>query len=102
MADNQDVAGALKVRIDAALQPDIPKINFNGIITTLGTGDIMVVLERNAQPVAVLNTSYTVAKTLSVMLGNVIAQLEERSGHTIMTTKEIEQLLEKSELTPNS
>jgi hypothetical protein len=53
----------------------------------------LVVLERNGQPVAVLNASYTIAKTLSVLLGNAIAQLEELSGHPIMTTMEIEKFL---------
>ncbi|MGH8468850.1 MAG: hypothetical protein ACREVY_07705 [Gammaproteobacteria bacterium] len=93
MADNQDRANTVQARINAAIQSDIPKINFNGIITLLGTGDVLVVLERNGQPVAVLNASYTVAKTLSVLLGNTIAKLEERSGHPIMTTNEIEEFL---------
>lgn len=93
MADNQDRGKTVQERINAALESDIPKINFNGILITLGTGDIMVVLERNSQPVTVLNASYTVAKTLSVMLGNAIANLEEISGHTIMTTHEIEKFI---------
>lgn len=93
MADNQDRANTVQARIDAAIQSDIPKINFNGIITSLGTGDVLVVLERNGQPVAVLNASYTIAKTLSVLLGNTIAKLEERSGYPIMTTNEIEEFL---------
>lgn len=54
---------------------------------------MLIVLERNGQPVAVVNASYTIAKTLSVLLGNAIAQLEELSGNSIMTTTEIEQLL---------
>ena len=53
----------------------------------------MVVLERNGHPVAVLNVSYTVAKTLSMLLGNAIANLEELSGHPIMTTTEVEQFI---------
>ncbi|MDQ3563152.1 MAG: hypothetical protein M3436_03095 [Pseudomonadota bacterium] len=93
MADNQDRANILQARINAAVQSDIPKINFNGIVTTLGTADITVVLERNGQPVALLNASYTAAKTLSVMLGNAIAQLEELSGQSIMTTAEVERFL---------
>lgn len=93
MADKQDEANAIQARINAAFQADIPKITFNSIVTALGTGDVLIVLERNGQPVAVLNASYTVAKTLSVLLGNAIAQLEELSGHPIMTTKEVEQFL---------
>lgn len=94
MADNQDKAKVIQARINAAVQSeDVPKINFNSLITTLGAADVIVILERNGQPVAVLNASYTVAKTLSVLLGNAIAQLEELSGHPIMTTMEVEQFL---------
>lgn len=93
MADNQDKVEAFQARINAAFQSDVPKISFNSLITTLGTADVVVVLERNGQPVAVLNASYTVAKSLSVLLGNAIAQLEELSGHPILTTMEVEQLL---------
>ena len=97
MADNQDKASAIKERINAAIQSDIPNINFNSIVTSVGTADVTVVLERNGRPVAVLNASYTAAKTLSVMLGNAIAQLEEVSGHPIMTTTEVEQFIVKRE-----
>lgn len=93
MVDNQHAENPVQARIRAALQSDIPNINFNGMITSLGTADVMVVLERNGNPVAVLNVSYTAAKTLSMLLGNAIANLEELSGHPIMTTTEIEQFL---------
>jgi hypothetical protein len=93
VVDKQDEENPVQERIRAALQSDIPNINFNGMITSLGTGDVLILLERNGQSVAVLNASYTVAKTLSVLLGNSIAQLEELSKHPIMTTMEVERFL---------
>jgi hypothetical protein len=93
VVDKQDEENPVQARIRVALQSDIPNITFNGMVTSLGTGDVLVVLERNGHPVAVLNVSYTVAKTLSMLLGNTIAKLEELSGHPIMTTTEIERSL---------
>ena len=92
--DDENERSTLQPRIKGALTSDIPKLSFNGIITTVGTGDVMIVLEQNSQPVAILNASYTVAKTLSVMLGNAITQLEELSGNQIMTTNEIKAFLD--------
>lgn len=95
--DDEKDRNTLQPRIKGALTSDIPKLSFNGIITTVGTGDVMIVLEQNSQPVAILNASYTVAKTLSVMLGNAITLLEELSGNQIMTTNEIKAFLDAKE-----
>lgn len=80
----------LKERIEKALKDkEIPNIHFNGFINSLGTGDVLIILERNGQPIAVLNTSYTVAKTLSQKLGGIMTVLEQKTGNTIMTVDEI-------------
>lgn len=49
----------------------------------------MIVLERNNRAVAILNASYTVAKTLAQQLSNLIIALEQKTGNTIMTVDEI-------------
>ena len=77
-------------RIDEALASDAPKIYFNGYVNNLSTGDVLLVLERSGQPVAVLNMSFTVAKSLSVSLGQLVAQLEAVTGRTMLTTAEVE------------
>ena len=83
----------LEQRINRALDGAIPKLYANGFVTTMGTGDVMVILEHNGRPTGVLNLSYTVAKTLSISLGQTIAKLEEATSHQIMTTQLIEQKL---------
>lgn len=77
-------------RIRRALESDVPKIYFNGFVNGFGTGDVTCVLERNGLPVGILNMSYTVAKTLSTSLAQLISGLESASEQTIMTTHEIE------------
>jgi hypothetical protein len=72
-----------------ALEADCPKIYFNGFTTSVGAGDVVIALQCNGKPVAVLNASYTLAKTLSVFLANAIGKLEKATGNAIMTTEDI-------------
>ena len=77
-------------RIARAMKSDVPRVYFNGFVNGMSTGDIITILEKNNTPVGILNMSFTVAKTLSVSLGQMIARLEETSGRPIMTTHDIE------------
>ena len=77
----------LKIVIDSTLDNnDIPMIYFNGFITSLGSGDVLIILRRHDRAVAKLHVSYTVAKTLAEKLGGLIVRLESATGNTIMTT----------------
>ncbi len=78
--------------IESALaNKEIPHLYFNGFTATSGTGDMIIVLKRNNEPVAVLNASYTVAKTLITNLGNLIVNFENVTENPIMTTTEIDE-----------
>ncbi|TXI71086.1 MAG: hypothetical protein E6Q41_00680 [Cyclobacteriaceae bacterium] len=74
---------------------EIPKIYFNVFGNGLGNSDIVIVLQSNGKPVAVLNTSFTIAKTLVQKLNDVIGIIEKNSGNTIMTTMDIDKALTK-------
>lgn len=84
-------------RFTRAKNADVPEIYTNGFITGLGSGDVFVVLERNGSPVAILNMSYTVAKTIAAALGNTIAQLEEKTGREMLTTTDLERVFNVEE-----
>jgi hypothetical protein len=93
MADtHMDIKDGM-ARVEKALSDGVPQIYFNGFINMLGTADIGVLCERNGKPVAVLNMSYTVAKTLAVALGQTIGDLEQKTGKEMLTTMEVEQKL---------
>lgn len=66
---------------------------FNGFACGVGIGDIMIVLKRNNKNVAVLNTSYTVAKTLVAKLNGLIKNLENRASTNILTTDQINEVM---------
>jgi hypothetical protein len=73
-----------------------PHVIHARIVNSISAGDITTLLERNGKPVAIINMSFTVAKTLSVALGQIVAQIEERSGRNMLTTHELAKLLEGS------
>lgn len=80
--------------LKAALASDVvPHLYFNGFVNSVSTGDVLIVLKQNERPVVVLNTSYTVAKTLVEKLGELVAGLEDATKNTIMTTDQIESAL---------
>ena len=87
--DQQNMDQLLEFIQRAENDPDVPKIYFNGFLTAMGEGDVAVTLKRGQIPVAVLNMSYTVAKTLAEQLRNLIGNLETATNHNIMTTNEI-------------
>lgn len=80
----------------SALEAPIPKFYCNGFINGNSAADVVTVLQVNGQPVAVLNMSFTVAKSLSIALGQAIANVEGLSGKEMLTISEIDNLMKKS------
>ncbi len=95
MADQEDAEREQRHKdLQNALEnPEVPSYYFNGFVNSLGNGDITILLKRNERPVAILNASYTMAKTLAEKIGVLIAALEHYSGKTIMTTEHVSSVL---------
>ena len=88
----------LQRRVSEALDNrELPSIYFNGFINYLGSGDVTLVLQRNGNPVAVIHTSHTVAKTLAIKLMDLIASLEADTNNTILTTDDINEAIRKKQ-----
>lgn len=69
--------------------PNLQRIYANGFICGIGTGDIGIIFKNGNLHVGALNLSYTVAKTLAIKLGQIIADLESKTGNEIMITDKI-------------
>ncbi len=82
--------------IQAAFKAGVPQLYFNGLANSMSNGDVMTVLERNGSPIAILNMSFTMAKSLSVALGQMVATLEQMSGREIMTTLDIQRFAKEN------
>lgn len=68
---------------------NIPNLYANGFVNHVTQGDILTVLEHNGKPVATINLSYTVAKTLALSIGTLISQLEALTGRDMLTTHDV-------------
>lgn len=65
----------------------------NGFQIAFGNADVIVTFQRNGRPVQIMNMSFTLAKTLSQLLGNVIDQIETKGDFKIKTTKELDETI---------
>ncbi len=90
---SEEAKKAEDIILKAVDSTETPKFYANGFNNGLGIGDIVTVLMQNNKPVAVVNLSYTVAKTLAIKLNDLILRLEEDTGNVIMTTDQIEKSL---------
>ncbi len=73
---------------------EIPHLYCNGFANGLSQGDVTTVLYRSGVAVATLNLPFTIAKTFALKLGQIVNDLETRSGQTIMTTDEVQVFME--------
>jgi hypothetical protein len=88
---------SLQEQITQALGDEtLPVIYFNGFANTAGSGDVVIVLMRHNKPVAILNLSHSVAKSLAARLSDVISTLEQRTGNIIMSADDMYQKLTES------
>lgn len=71
----------------------IENVYFNGFANVVGNGDVVITLFRNGQPVKVLNTSFTVAKTLAEKLNAIIEDIEKRTNVNFLTTEDVQKAM---------
>lgn len=91
---------ALQAGVKEALgDKELPRIYFNGFSITISAGDVLIILKRNDRPIAILNTSHILAKTVATKMGNVVALFEQKTGSTIMTTDDVQESLTKEQET---
>jgi hypothetical protein len=98
MEEKLKVDDVIKFAVDS---PDIPHLYANGFISAIGNGDTLLVFQQTGRPIATLNLSFTVAKTLVKKLGAIIEDLEKNSGNTIMTTGDLDEVLRKTKKIKN-
>jgi len=76
---------------EALESEEIIKLYANGFANFFTNSDIGMVFTRNNKPVAVLNISLTLAKTLVEKLGQMIHNFEKNTDIKILTTADIEE-----------
>lgn len=73
----------------AVKDPELPNYYFNGFSVSGGNADVVFILKVQDRPVAVLRTTYEVAKTLVIKTEPIIHKIEKTIGQTFKTTDEI-------------
>lgn len=76
---------------EALESEEVMKIYANGFANFFTNSDIGIVFTRNNKPIALLNVSLTLAKTLVEKLGQMIHDFEKNTDIKILTTKDIEE-----------
>jgi len=84
--------------LNAALDdPSVPKVYTNSFGVGLTNADVFILFQKfGPRPVAVVNLSYTLAKTLAQRLGALVAEFEANIGkQDILTTDRIDEAVQK-------
>lgn len=77
-------------RFARAKELQVPQTYANGFAAAISGADCQLVLERNGEPVAMLNISFTLAKTLALALGTMVSNFENATGQQLLTTHDVD------------
>ena len=82
-------------QLKRALELDIPHIYVTGFVNAGTNADVLVLLKQNNRDMAILNLSYSAAKTLCQKLTELVDAFEGKTSSKIMTLDEIAQCFTK-------
>ena len=74
----------------ALRDPGVSRIYANGFTLGLSNADAHIVWQYFGRPIAVVNMSYTLAKTVSLQLQKLVEGWEKKTGQTLQTTDSID------------
>ena len=80
--------------IDIIKSEQLTRIYFNEFAIGLSKNDIFILLRRNGKEEAILNASHISAKSLALALMEAINNLETKIGQPVLTSDEVERLME--------
>jgi len=75
-----------KQAVDMAIVQGLPQTYANGFMLGLTNADAFIVLQTFGKPTTVLSMSFTLAKTLSLKLAELVNDWETKTGEKIQTT----------------
>ena len=81
-----------KVSSETVVPVGAKLIYAHGFTLGLTNADMNIVLHLFGRPIAVVNISYTLAKTLAIKLTELVAEWERKTGQTLVTTDKIDEV----------
>ena len=76
----------IQALMEAALGGAASMLYANGFALGMTNADVFIVLQMFGRPVAVVNVSYTLAKTMALKLNALVADWERQTKQTLQTT----------------
>jgi hypothetical protein len=86
---NVEISDADAKMFALALASPLPRVYLNGFALAQSLADVTLLAQTNGNPSAVLNMSFTTAKSLAIELDKMIKNFEELTGHTLLTIEDI-------------
>jgi len=83
--EDNDVQKQLQAGLELPLEK---QLYFNGFATAVGAADVVIVLQRNGEPILTLNTSLVIAKELVTKLQGLIHGYEDKTNQKVMSLDE--------------
>lgn len=85
-------------RLQEGLQlTDDKKYYFNGFTISISPPDFVIILQNNNEPIAYLNTTHSVAKTLAVKISGILSDFEKSTKHKIPTLDDLKEEIKKKD-----
>ena len=79
----------------AALEDkSIPRIYCNNFMVTMTSSDATLILQYNNEPIAIVSMSHILAKTMVAKLGGGVVALEKATNTTILTTDDMQRVIQ--------
>ena len=89
MDTNEDGRLGQQAFVNAMAAP-IPRFYMNGFVFGQSFSDIALVMQLNGMPSAVVNMSFTTAKSLAQDLNALITNFEQATSHQIMSMGDVQ------------
>ena len=95
MPEYQEQAKMQKMIEEVMASEQIINIYGNAFICFNTNADMGIIIQKNNKAIAIINLSYSTAKTLGEKLTNMVRDFEKTTDHTIMTINIIDEKLKK-------
>jgi hypothetical protein len=76
---------------DILADPDVPKLYMNGFVVGKSLSDMFIIAQTASKPLAMIQMSFTTAKTLAEDLSNLIQEFENQTGQKLLSMRDIQQ-----------
>ncbi|MFH0824026.1 MAG: hypothetical protein V2B18_14850 [Pseudomonadota bacterium] len=79
--------------------PNVVKLYVNGLTVGISLSDVFMIVKSGPTPSAVIQMSFTTAKTMMLHLTDLITRFEKDTGQTLLTMEDVKEKCYTGDLT---